>query len=65
LLALVGVVVAQLFFTYLPAMNRLFDTAPLRLEHWLILCGLGAGTFVLLEIEKWAMRRLGPFKELA
>ncbi len=53
------IVVLQLLFTYLPVMNTLFGSAPLRLESWLWVIGLAAAAFVIVEIEKGVRRRLG------
>jgi magnesium-transporting ATPase (P-type) len=55
---------AQFLFTYSPAMNRLFHSAPLPLTDWVIIIGLGAVLLLVLEIEKMVLRRLGVFEEL-
>jgi len=44
---------AQLAFTYLPLMNRLFHTAPVRAEAWLYIVAIGVFTFAVVELEKW------------
>ena len=44
---------AQLAFTYLPLLNRLFHTAPVRAEAWLYIVGIGLFTFATVEFEKW------------
>jgi Ca2+-transporting ATPase len=44
---------AQLAFTYLPVMNHLFHTAPLRAEVWLYIVAVGMLTFAAVEWEKW------------
>jgi cation-transporting ATPase F len=57
LLAGVAVTVAlQLALTYLPFMNTLFHTAPLRWEPWLAVVLLSAGAYVVVELEKWRQR---------
>ena len=43
---------AQMAFTYLPLMNRVFHTAPVRAEAWLYIIGLGVLTFAVVELEK-------------
>ncbi|MCX7562112.1 HAD-IC family P-type ATPase [Xanthomonadaceae bacterium XH05] len=58
------VVLAQLVFTYLPLMQRLFDTRPVPLHDGLVIVAIGIALFVALEIEKWLLRRLGWFDEL-
>ena len=62
----VGIVAAgQLIFTYLPAMNRLFDSRPLSLFELALILGLGLVMMLFLEGEKLLMRRLGWFEEAA
>lgn len=48
-LAMVG---AQMSFTYMPAMNRLFHSAPLDGESWLRIAGIAATVCVVVELEK-------------
>ena len=48
---------AQLAFTYVPLMNRLFHTAPVRAEAWLYIVGIGAVTYAVVELEKWVRFR--------
>jgi Ca2+-transporting ATPase len=42
----------QLLFNYLPFMNRLFHSAPVRAEAWLHVTLVGLVVFVLIELEK-------------
>ena len=44
---------AQIAFTYLPVLNRLFQTAPVRAEAWLYIISIGVLTFAVVEFEKW------------
>ena len=44
---------AQAAFTYLPMLNRLFHTAPVRAEAWLYIVAIGVFTFAVVELEKW------------
>lgn len=61
----VGLVVAgQLVFTYAPFMNDLFETRPLTLEDGLLIIGVAVALMLLLEAEKFVLRRLGWFEEL-
>jgi magnesium-transporting ATPase (P-type) len=54
-----GVVVAlQLAFTYAPFMQALFGTRPIGLAHGLLIIGIGAALFAVLEVEKHARRVL-------
>ena len=65
-LAAIGVVIAaQFLFTYLPAMHVLFDSRRLLLSDGLLIVALGLVLFLLLEGEKFVMRKLGWFDELA
>ena len=52
--AMVGL---QLMFTYMPLMNRLFESAPTSWRPWVLACGSGALLFVLAEIDKWRLHR--------
>ena len=53
------VVLAQLAFTYLPALQALFRTEAVSLRDGLLVIGIGVLLLVVLEIEKWLFRRLG------
>ncbi len=48
-----GMLAAQLLFTYLPLMNKLFHTAPIDAESWLRIAAVAGAAFVAVEIEKW------------
>jgi magnesium-transporting ATPase (P-type) len=56
LIAVSVVVTLQLFFTYAPVMERFFDTRPVTLVHGLEVVALGVALFVILELEKLALR---------
>lgn len=43
----------QLAFTYVPVMNRLFHSSPIEPMHWLMILGISAGIFIIIETEKW------------
>jgi hypothetical protein len=47
----------QLLFTYVPFMNRLFHTAPLRTEVWVAITAVGLAIYMLVGIEKWIRNR--------
>jgi len=62
LTGVLAMVAAQLLFTYLPVMNRLFGSAPISWEAWIRIGGVAVGTLVLVEVEKivrmgWVRRR--------
>lgn len=44
---------AQLAFTYLPFMNRLFHSAPIDALVWLKIVGVGLFVFLAVELKKW------------
>ncbi|MBL8489764.1 MAG: HAD-IC family P-type ATPase, partial [Rhodocyclaceae bacterium] len=48
----------QLLLTYVPAMNRLFATAPIRPAAWLEIAAFALGCLVIVDLEKaWRSRR--------
>uniref|UniRef100_UPI00403F3D47 cation-transporting P-type ATPase n=1 Tax=Paenibacillus sp. FSL P2-0136 TaxID=2975317 RepID=UPI00403F3D47 len=49
-------VVLQLSITYLPFMNRVFDTVPIGLPYWSFPLLMGAALFVIIELEKTVTR---------
>ena len=55
----------QLLFTYAPAMNLLFHTAPIPLETWMPIIGIGLGSYVIVEVEKWIRRQLAGSAQLS
>jgi magnesium-transporting ATPase (P-type) len=59
LIALAVVLAAQLAFTYAPFMQAAFDTRPLPLAQGALVVALGVAMLLLLEGEKWLLRRLG------
>ena len=46
------VLLFQVGFTYLPAMQQLFGTAPLAVSHWLAITAVAFGVYVVVELEK-------------
>jgi hypothetical protein len=59
MLAAAALVPMQLALTYLPPMQRLFGTASLDLEGWLLVLGFAVALFLVVEVEKAVARRLG------
>jgi Ca2+-transporting ATPase len=55
-----GMFLAQVLFTHLPVMNRLFQSAPISAAAWSHVLAVGLGVFLLVEFEKWMRRRFGP-----
>ncbi|WP_338243771.1 HAD-IC family P-type ATPase [Aurantiacibacter hainanensis] len=58
LIALATVIVAQLSFTYLPFLQRVFDTRPLSLAEGALIIAIGAALFLVLEVEKAIVSRI-------
>lgn len=52
ILGSVVMILAQLAFTYLPVMNRLFHTAPISVESWMRIVAVGVVIFHIVEIKK-------------
>jgi magnesium-transporting ATPase (P-type) len=51
-------VVLQLAFTYAPPLQALFGTAAVGWPEWAAMAGVGAGIFLVVEVEKaWTRRR--------
>ena len=57
LIMLAIVVVGQVAVLLLPALESFFYTQPLSAVDWTISVGLGVLVFVVLEVEKWWLRR--------
>lgn len=57
---IVGVAVqaaAQAAFTYLPAMNTVFQTAPISAGAWLRIFAIATGISLIVGVEKWLRGR--------
>ncbi|TAN48493.1 MAG: HAD family hydrolase [Methylococcaceae bacterium] len=50
----------QGLFSYLPFMQRLFGTADISVDAWLRIAGFGLLLFLVVELEKLALRRSKP-----
>ncbi len=55
----VAMFLLQLAYTYLPFMNRLFQSAPVDLAVWGRTFAAGATVFLIIEIEKMFWRKMG------
>ncbi len=53
LVGIAGMVLAQVAFTHLPVMNKLFQTAPLGTAEWLRIVAVGLAAFWIVGFEKW------------
>jgi cation-transporting P-type ATPase F len=47
-----AMVALQLVFTYVPAFNQLFQTAPIGLSEWLLICAYAAACMLIVELER-------------
>jgi Ca2+-transporting ATPase len=59
-LGIIVMLTLQLLFTYLPFLNRLFDTAPLAPGAWAGILTIGLAIYLLVELEKRIRRRGTP-----
>ena len=59
-----AMLVAQASFTYAPPMNRLFHTAPIGPNDWLLVATVAAAAFAAVELEKWIRFGNGRGKNL-
>ena len=57
LIAVAVVVTLQLFFTYVPFMERFFDSRPVDFVHGGEIIALGMALFMILELEKLTLRK--------
>jgi hypothetical protein len=60
LIGLAAVVVGQLAFTYLPFMQRLFDSRPIGLEEGAAIIAVGVALLLVVESEKLLRRMIAP-----
>jgi len=52
-----AMLLVQIVYTYLPAMNRLFQSAPIGLDSWARITTAGVITYLFVEAEKWLWTR--------
>ncbi len=55
-----GMVAAQLLFTYVPLMNRLFHTAPISAGAWLRILAVAVLAYAIVGLEKWVRSKIKP-----
>jgi Ca2+-transporting ATPase len=58
LAGIAAMVLAQVAFTHLSIMNKLFQTAPLGAAEWLRVVGVGLAAFWIVGFEKWIRFRV-------
>ncbi|MEZ4601098.1 MAG: cation-transporting P-type ATPase [Syntrophotaleaceae bacterium] len=57
LLGVASMALLQLLFTYAPAMNVMFGSAPLAIEDWIWILSGGLIIYAVIGFEKWLRRR--------
>lgn len=62
--AIAIVVSAQFAFTYLPWMQEMFGARAVPLFEGIVIVLVGIATMLVLELEKWLLRKIGIFEEL-
>jgi calcium-translocating P-type ATPase len=60
--AVITVAAAQFAFTYIPALQRIFGTAPVSLFDGVLIIAAGAAFFAILETEKQIRLRAGQIR---
>jgi len=51
-----SMVLLQLLFTYLPAMNSAFGSCPIGIKEWGVIIGASTIVYCVIECEKWIRR---------
>ncbi|MDQ6966500.1 MAG: HAD-IC family P-type ATPase, partial [Mariprofundaceae bacterium] len=49
-------ILLQMLFTYLPAMNIAFSSEPIGVQEWLLIIGFSLLVFTIVGLEKWLRR---------
>jgi len=57
LIAITVLIFFQLCFTYLPSMQHLFGTTEISLTEWFYILLVSSSVLLLVEFEKWVVRR--------
>jgi Ca2+-transporting ATPase len=60
---ILGMILLQMSFTYLPFMNYVMSSAPIQAEDWLRIGGVGLAGYLIVEFEKWIRRRISKRRE--
>ncbi|TDB05623.1 cation-translocating P-type ATPase [Halomonas marinisediminis] len=55
--SIVAVVALQLVWTYLPVMQLVFGAEGLAPSHWMAILAVNIGLYLVIEAEKWVLRR--------
>ena len=52
-----AMIILQLLYTYMPAMNKVFHSAPISGRDWLMIIAVAIAVYVIIELEKTLQRR--------
>jgi magnesium-transporting ATPase (P-type) len=58
IIGITSMLLLQLGYTYFPAMNLVFQSAPIEIDSWLRIFALAAIAYVIIELDKWIRRTL-------
>lgn len=58
-------ILVQLSVTYVPFMNTLLGTEPIGLRYWIWPLLIGVSVFIIVELEKWVVRRMSKDVDLS
>ncbi|MBN2216034.1 MAG: cation transporting ATPase C-terminal domain-containing protein, partial [Pirellulales bacterium] len=61
----VAMTLLQIAFTYAPAMNTLFHSAPIGVASWFRVLGVGLLIYTVVGFEKWIVSRFNNRSDLA
>jgi magnesium-transporting ATPase (P-type) len=48
-----SMIVLQLLFTYTPVMNKIFHSAPIAYQDWLLITAIAVAVYLIIGLEKW------------
>ncbi len=60
ILGVIGMVLLQILFTYVPVMNHLFGTAPIGVVEWTLILSGGLTIYLVVGMEKRLRRPIKP-----
>lgn len=52
-------VTLQMMYTYLPSMNAIFESSPIKLDSWAKIIALAVASYFIVELDKWMRRNEG------
>jgi cation-transporting ATPase F len=57
IIGIVSMVALQMIYTYLPAMNIIFESSPISIYSWIRIITLAIISYLAVEIDKWIRRK--------